>query len=140
MLAAAAAGAIGAILDWVTITRLPNVIPKSQLPNADPISGIETGDGWMVIIFAVTLLNAALLLWVRRSSLWGWLGFLSSVAIGAIAVADYRAISDQGSPFVQDLEVIGEFDHGLGLLLVLAAGLLGIIFSLIGVAASPRTD
>lgn len=140
MLAAAAAGVIGAILDWVTILRLPNIIPASELQNSDPVSGIETGDGWMVITLAVVLANAALLLWVKRSSIWGWLGFLSSVAIGAVAVADYRAISDKGSPFVQDLEVIGEFDHGLGLLLVLAGGLLGIIFSLVGVAASPRPD
>jgi hypothetical protein len=140
MLAAGAAGIIGALLDWVSILRLPNIIPASELQNADPVSGIEAGDGWTVLILAVVVANAALLLWVKRSSIWGWVGFLCSAGIGAIAIADYRAISDTGSGFIQDLEVIGEFEHGIGLLLVLAGGLLGIIFSLVGVAASPRTE
>lgn len=137
MLAAALAMIIGSLLDWISIVRLPNVLPESELDNTGSVAGVDAGDGWWVILIAVIVINAALLLWVRRKSFWAWIGFLASIVIGSIAVADYRAIGQSGSPFLQQLDVVGEIDHGIGLLLVLAGALLGIIFSLVGVAASP---
>lgn len=137
MIAAAVAMALGSALDWVAVVRLPNVLPETELARAGSVTGIGTGDGWWVILGAVIIVNAALLLWIRRSSAWAWLGFFSSVIAGSIAVADYRAISASGSPFLQELDVVGEIDHGIGLLLVLAGALLGVVFALVGVAATP---
>lgn len=137
MLAAGAAAAIGSVLDWITITRLPDVLPDREAAQAQPVSGLEASDGWWVIVGAAVIVNCALILWVRRRSLWAWIGFLTSVVVGSIAIADYRAIGDRTSEFLRELEVVGEIDHGIGILLVLAASFLGIVFSLIGVAASP---
>jgi hypothetical protein len=137
MIAAGAAGAIGSFLDWVTITRLPGTVPDDQAPRAQPASGVDAGDGWWVFLLAVVMINAALALWIRRTSVWAWIGFLASVVIGGIAIADYRAVGRPTSELLRDLDLIGDLDRGIGLLLVLAAGLLGVIFSLVGVAASP---
>lgn len=138
MLAAGAAGIIGSLLDWVTITDLPTILPESEVPHAQPVSGIDATDGIWVIVMSVLVIDGALLLWLRRTSGWAWLGFLASIVTGAIGIADYRAIADETSGLLQRLEVVGRVDHGIGILLVAAAGLLGVIFSLIGVAATPR--
>lgn len=138
MLAAAAVALIGSFLDWVAITETPRVLPTSELERAHPVSGIEEGDGWVVILLAVVVINGSLLLWMRRKGLWGWLGFLSSVVMGAIAIGDYRAISDPGSGIMQQLDVVGEVDQGIGLLFVVAGAVAGVIFSLLGVAATPH--
>lgn len=137
MLAAATACIVGSLLEWISIVRLPDVLPESEARRAHALTGIETGDGWWVVFLATIAANAALLLWVRRRSMWGWIGFLCSVVIGSIAISAYRGISEPGSGLLQQLDVVGELDHGLGLLLVLAGALLGVIFSLVGVAASP---
>ncbi|MFP5297598.1 MAG: hypothetical protein ACLGHL_01245 [Actinomycetota bacterium] len=140
MLAAALAMVLGSFLDWISIVRLPKVLPESELQRAGAVTGTEAGDGWWVVILAAVLINAALLLWMKRKSFWGWVGFITSIVVGSIGIADYRAIARSGSPFLQQLDVVGEIDHGIGILLVLAGGLLGVIFSLVGVAASPYTS
>ncbi len=140
MLASAAVAIIGSFLEWVSITDRPRILPTSELQRAHPVSGIEEGDGWVVIVLAVLVINGALLLWMRRRSLWGWLGFLASVVIGGIAIGDYRAIPDAGSGFMQELDVVGEVDQGIGILFVVAGAVAGVIFSLLGVAASPNRD
>jgi hypothetical protein len=138
MLASATAALIGSFLDWVTITATPRILPTSELERAHPVSGIEEGDGWVVILLAVLVINGALLLWIRRKSFWGWLGFLSSVVIGGISISDYRAIVDAGSGFMQQLDVVGEVDQGIGILFVAAGAVAGVIFSLLGIAATPH--
>lgn len=137
MIASAAAAILGALLDWVTITDRPPTVPSGQLERAQPVSGIEAGDGWWVIIAAVIILNAALMLWIRRNNAWAWVAFIAAVVIGGIGIGDYRSIANDESGLLQRLELIGVTDHGIGILLVVAGALGGVIFSLIGVAASP---
>jgi hypothetical protein len=126
----------GTFLDWVTLT-LPDTIPADQRGRAVPFSGMDTTDGPLVLIGGSVLLLAALALYTRRRSIWAWLGFLASVAIGAIAIADYRAIGDITSDLSREMDVIGDPSPGIGITLVAVAALIGLISSLAGVAASP---
>src|ERR687896_291216 len=106
MLAAAAAAIAGSLLDWVVIVEQPDVAPNTRFeageeidqPNRrTPYSGIEARDGWIVIAAAGILLVSAVLLATTKRSSFAWLGFLATIPIGAIAIADYRSISDPQS-------------------------------------------
>ena len=136
MLAAGLAAIVGTFLDWVSLT-LPPTVPADQRERAVPFTGMETGDGKWVLIGGVLLILCAVLLHARKRSLWGWLGFLASVTIGAIAIADYRAIGSVTSDLSREMDVVGEPSPGVGITLVAAAALIGLISSLAGVAASP---
>jgi len=133
---AAGAGAIlGSLLEWVTVEDRPPTVPNDQLDRLPPLSGIEVTDGWYVIAAATVIVVSAFALILRKSSGWGWLAFLASMVIGAVAVADYRDI--QG--LFSEVEGIGRGPvPGLGLMLVIAAAFVGVIASVAAVAASPR--
>lgn len=136
---AGVAGIAGALMEWVTV-RPPPVLPEAERLNARPFTGLDVVDGWWVVAAAIVLIVAAPLLLVRRTSGWGWLSFLASVLIGGIAFADFRAIGDFHSGLMQRTEVVGEVDPALGIMLVAAAGITGVIASVLGIAATPRTD
>ncbi|MDQ3620109.1 MAG: hypothetical protein M3391_08280, partial [Actinomycetota bacterium] len=56
-----------------------------------------------------------------------------SVVIGAIAFADYRGVTE----LAREMDVSGEVDPGLGLALVAGAGIIGLVASAAGIAATP---
>ena len=137
LIAAGAAAIIGSLLDWVSITP-PRIIPADQAEGAEPFTGIEATDGWWVIGLAIVLILMAIMLTVTRRSLYAWLGFLTSIVMGGIAIADYRGIGELTSAITRRMDIIGDADPALGIMLVAAAALIGVIASLIGVAATPR--
>jgi LPXTG-motif cell wall-anchored protein len=137
LFAAGLAAIVGSLLDWVTID------PPSRLPSeesADPYTGIEARDGWWVILGAIVVMGSAALLVIRQRALFGWTSFLVWIAIGAIAIADYRGVDDLSSDISRRMNRAGDIDPGLGLTLVAASALVGVIASVAGVAASPRPD
>lgn len=133
MLAAGAAAVVGSLLDWVTLERPPGFIGDPS----EPFSGIEAKDGWYVIAAAAMLALAAVLMTWQRRSLYAWIGFLASIVIGVIAIADYRGVNDLTAPIARRMDIIGDADPGIGLVLVAVAALVGMVASLAGVAATP---
>lgn len=136
MLAGGLAAIVGAFLDWVTLT-LPPTVPADQRDRAVPFTGMDTDDGKWILIGGALLILCGVILYMRKRSLWAWLGFLASVTIGAIAIADYRAIGSVTSDLSRQMDVVGEPSPAVGITLVAAAALVGLISSLAGVAASP---
>lgn len=136
MLAAGVAASAGTFLDWVTIVP-PERIPEEQAERVATFRGIETSDGWIVLLAAGVILLSAVLLVVRKRSMYGWIGFFSSMLIGGIALADYRGIEEL---FYDEMNRIGDPSPAFGLTLVAASSLVGIIASAIGAAASPAPE
>lgn len=134
MIAAGAAAILGSLLDWVTI-EAPALFTGAP---SEPFTGVEARDGWWTLGGGVVLVAASVLLTFRRRSLYPWLGFLTSLVIGAIATADYRAIGDVTSPLGRRMDVVGDAEPAIGLILVAVSALIGAIASLTGVAATPR--
>lgn len=133
----------GCFLDWVKITEQPDVLPTAATagPGAtqltEPFNGMDTGDGKFLVAGAVILLVMALLIFVRKKSLYGWLAFLTSFVMGIIAIADYRAIAGETIE-LRGIDVIGKTEPALGITLVAAGCLVGLIAALLGVAGSPN--
>ena len=137
LVAAGAAAVIGSVLDWVTVEP-PERGPASELARAEPFTGIEARDGWYVIACAAVLIVCAFLVVATGKSGYAWLAFAASFVMGAIAIADYRAVDDITSDISRRMELVGDAEQAAGLILVLVAAFAGIVASLAGVAASPR--
>jgi hypothetical protein len=133
MVAAGAAVIIGTLLDWVSITP-PLITPVDLIPQTEPFTGLETKSAPYLLIAAGVLILSALMLVVRRKSLYAWLGFLASMVIGAIGFQNYRGMDEL---FYDQMERIGEPTAGLGLLLVVAGGIIGLIAGAAGIAGAP---
>jgi hypothetical protein len=133
MVAAGAAVIIGTLLDWVSITP-PLITPVDLIPQTEPFTGLETKSAPYLLIAAGVVILSALMLVVRRKSLYAWLGFLASMVIGAIGFQNYRGMDEL---FYDQMERIGEPTAGLGLLLVVAGGIIGLIAGAAGIAGAP---
>lgn len=134
LFACGAAAIIGSLLDWVTVEAQPPDVPADQLHRLPPFSGIEIGDGWVVIGAASLVLVCAFFIVIKGRSRYAWLAFLGCIVIGGISISDYRGIDE----LHLSLEAIGRGPRpGLGLTLVAAAGLIGLAASVAAVAASP---
>ena len=157
MLAAGCVGILGAVLEWVTITPPPG--PQAPVDfgtdvsiskTTRPFNGLEVQggwfgipDGWWVVIGSVGLIACSFLLVARRRASFGWLAFASSMLIGIIGIADYRQLSgpdDVASSIGQRIDIVGQAEPALGLLLVAAAGFAGIIASVTGIVATPANS
>jgi hypothetical protein len=136
LFAAAAAAIVGSVIDWVTIDPPPRLPPTE---NAEPFTGIEARDGWWVILGALVVMGCAAMLVVRRRSSYAWAAFVVWISVGAIAIADYRGVGDLSSDISRRMNRVGDIEPGLGLTLVAAAALIGVLASAAGVAASPHT-
>jgi hypothetical protein len=137
---------VGCFLKWVTFSLdEPSGTTTSQRPTS-PIVGTKVSDWKVVFVAGALVIVCALLLAVRKRSLYCWICFLASMVIGAIAVADYRGLGDTTSGFLRGLEralhtnVQGKASPGIGLTLVAVAGVGGLIASVIGIAATPHRD
>jgi hypothetical protein len=140
----------GSALDWVDIVVQPEIQsdidfganqPEVQEPEVSrPFTGLEAGDGWFVMGAGAIMVVSAALLWITRSGRFAWLGFLTAVVIGAIAFTDYRGVGDFTSSISQRMNLVGKVVPALGLTLVAAAALIGLVGSVVGIAATPRQD
>jgi hypothetical protein len=144
MFVAGLLGGIGASLDWVDIEPPPRLPTGEDFEGnefgesgeAEPFNGLEAGDGWVVVVASAVLVAAGTMLVLGRRT--GWLGFVASLPIGAIAVADYRAVSEPTSRLAERMNLFGEVSPGIGLTLVGISAVIGLIGSVISIAASPR--
>lgn len=139
----------GTFLDWAVITErqiAPDVdfgeeTTELEVGQGEPFAGIEDRDGRLVVMGGIGLIAAAAALVVRKTTGFAWLAFWVSLAIGGIAFADYRTVSDNDQAprgILLRHEVGTEATAGPGLTMVAAAGMLGIISAVGGVAATPR--
>ena len=143
----------GSLLDWAVITErevaadvdFGEQTDEIEPGQGEPFKGVDDRDGRLTLAGGVGLIAAAVALVVRKTTGFAWLAFWVSLAIGGIAFADYRTVSDtspDSAPggILLRHEVGEEASPGVGLTLVAAAGMLGIISSVGGVAATPRID
>jgi LPXTG-motif cell wall-anchored protein len=148
MLVAGVAAVAGSALDWVTITARPELRPDATFEGASnqpeepratqPFTGLEAGDGWWSLAGGVGLALGAGLLLVRKRAGGAWFGTVASMVIGAVAIADYRGIGDLSSSISHRMDIVGRAEPGVGLVLVVAGALAGLIGSVAGIAASPN--
>lgn len=142
----------GSFLDWAVITErqvAENVDFGEETDEIEPgqgeaFAGVEDRDGRLTLVGGIGLIVAAVALVLRKRTTFAWLAFWVSLAIGGIAFADYRTVSqnEAGAPrgILLRHEVGAEANPGAGLTMVAAAGMLGIISAVGGVAATPRVD
>ncbi len=141
----------GSFLDWAVITErqiAPNVdfgeeVDLEETGQGEAFAGIEDRDGRLTLVGGIALIAAAAALLARKRSTFAWLAFWVSLAIGGIAFADYRTVSendDAPGGILLRHEVGEEASPGPGLTFVAAAGMLGVISSVGGVAATPRAE
>ncbi|MGI8775068.1 MAG: hypothetical protein ACR2KQ_08680 [Actinomycetota bacterium] len=137
LIVAALLAILGSLLDWVHITP-PNILPPGEAPNVEPFTGVEAQDGLWVISGALILLACGVGLLLRRRGAYALLAFVISVVIGAIAVADYRGLGEVSSAISRRMNIVGDASAGIGLKLVAVSALIGLISSVIGLAATPK--
>ncbi|MPZ69348.1 MAG: hypothetical protein GEU71_07445 [Actinobacteria bacterium] len=133
----------GSFLDWTTQGELPEEILMQQgggllAELSEPVTGFDAGDGKVAIGAAVFVLVGALLLAVTRQGRYGLLALVASMVIGAVAIAAYRSLDDTTSDFFRKLDLAGEIDPGIGLILCAVAGLLGVLAGALGMISSPK--
>ncbi|HEX2196429.1 MAG TPA: hypothetical protein VHJ76_05840 [Actinomycetota bacterium] len=142
-------GAItGSLLEWAVITErdvAPNIDFGEQTDEiepgqGEPFAGVEDRDGRLTLAGGVALVAAAVALVLRKRSSFAWLAFWIALAVGGIAFADYRSLGDATTGISSRHELGAEANPGVGLTLVAAAGMLGVISAVAGVAATPRGD
>ena len=136
LFAAGVAAIAGAMLDWVVVDQTPPEVPANQLHRLPPFSGLELGDGYVVLAAGGVVVLSAFMLVARGTSGFAWLAFLGCIVIGGIAFADYRGVEQ----LHVDLEGIGSSPGpGAGLTLVAAAGFVGLVGAVSAIAATPKS-
>lgn len=148
MLAAGAALIVGSVIDWVTIAEAPALVEGFDFGESNdlveepevsqPFTGLETTYGTYSLASGIALVLAALMLFLRRRGKWAWLGFAASMVSGGLAIAAYRGIADTASPLYEQLDIVGRAEPALGLTLVAAGAIVGLVSSAAGVAATPN--
>ena len=133
LVAAGAAVILGTVLNWVTIEQ-PPILPVDQVDNAQPFSGLETRSAPFLLIAAGAVILLALLLVMRRKAIYAWGAFVATIVIGAIAFQNYRGINEL---FYEQMNGVGEPDPALGLMLVAAGGVIGLIASAGAISSIP---
>lgn len=139
----------GSFMDWAVITErqiAPDVDFGDATDELEPgqgqaFKGIDDRDGRLTLIGGIALVACAVALLVRKKTGSAWLAFWVALAIGGIAFADYRTVSENKEAPTGILlrhEVGVEASPGPGLTLIAASGMLGVISSVGGVAATPR--
>ena len=147
LLASGVGCVVGGVLDWATLERCPEIVPGSTFegdqiedPPPCPVRGTDTVEGKVAIAAGFATLFAAILLTLQRRSSFAWLALLTSVIAGSSAIAAYRGIGDADSSIARRLGLIDAHDQGVGLVLVAAAAIVGLIAAVVGIAATPDTD
>lgn len=133
LVAAGAAVILGSVLDWV-IVEPPPIIPVEQIPATEPFSGLDTKSAPYLLIGAGLVILLALLVVIRRKALYAWLAFLVSIGLGGFAFQNYRGLDEL---FYEQMDRIGDPSPALGLMLVAAGGVVGVIAGAAAIAALP---
>ncbi len=147
MVVAGVLAVAGSALDWVTIVER-EVAPDVDFGDTDEIEpgqgeafqGLDDRDGRYVAGAGVVVAIAAVFLLLTRRSKYAWLGFIASIVIGGIAFADYRCIGNNTCALSQRMNVGTEARPAIGITLVATAGVIGIVASVAGLAATPRRE
>lgn len=139
LFAAGAAAMIGCFMTWV-VFRIPDQ-GSNQVAGQRASAGISglhvTPDSTIVLVAGVlVLVVAGTLAWRRRGA---GLALLASIVIGAVGIADYRGVERVLSVAEETGKTIGRAEPGAGVVLVAAAGIVGLFASIAGVAATPRS-
>jgi hypothetical protein len=147
MIAAGAAAIIGSVIDWVVITERPELQPGVDFGDAtegvespevtEPFTGLEASYGTFSLAGGIALVIGGVLLTLRRRGKYAWLGFLGAVVAGGIAIAAYRGIADDTSALYRSMDIIGRAEPAVGLTLVAAGAIVGLIASVVGIASTP---
>jgi hypothetical protein len=145
LVAAAVAAIIGSLLDWVTISNAPRLDPNADFGTVDidapaparPYSGIEARDGWIIIGGASVVLVGGVGLALRRRAAYAALALLAAIVIGAVALADYRGIGDITSSISDRMQITGDPEPALGIIVVAVAAVVGLIGAVLGIVATP---
>ncbi len=135
----------GSALDWVTIVERQVAEDVDFGPGTEdiepgqgrPFTGLEARDGWYTLAAGVVVVVAAGLLVAKKRSSYAWLAFWAAMVIGGIAFADYRGIGDVTAAISQRMEVGAEARPAIGLTLVAAGAMVGLISAVGAVAATP---
>lgn len=148
LMVAGGASVIGSALDWVTITARPSLVGNfdfgaenrhvEEPEPSEPFDGLEATYGYYSLAGGAVILAAAALLAWRAQGRYAWLAFIASIVVGAIAIAAYRGIADPASPLSHKMDVIGKAEPALGLTLVTAGAIVGLLAAATGIAATPR--
>jgi hypothetical protein len=133
---AGALAIVGSLMDWVTFGFDERRFLDLGVEPSDPVSGFDVGDGWFMMIGGVVLIASAFSLVLRGRG--AGLSLLASVVIGGIAISDYRDVGNLTSDLARELNLVGEPHPAIGLTLVVAAAILGLLASIAGIAATPR--
>jgi hypothetical protein len=136
-------GILGSFLSWVSIEPPPRLPTGEDFEGQEfgesgapeTFTGVEARDGWYVIGASLVLVVAGTMIVLGRRA--GWLAFVATLPIGGIAVADYRAVSEPTSALAERMDLFGNVSPGIGLTLVGVAAVVGLIGSVIAIAASP---
>ena len=147
MLAAGLVTALGSVIDWVVIAERPQLRsdfdfgsenPGIEKPTVSrPFSGVEATYGLYSLAGGVAIALGGALLAVQRRGRYALVGFAGAVVAGAIAIAAYRGIADQSSALYQHMDIVGRAEPALGLTLVAGGAIVGLIASVLGLAATP---
>lgn len=146
MLLAGALAIVGSALDWVTITKRDVVAgtdfgdEEVEPGQGQAFQGLDDRDGRYILIAGVVVIASAIALLVRKRSGAAWLGFIAAMVVGGIAFADYRCIGNNTCALSQRMDVGTEARPAVGMTLVAAAGIIGVVASVAGVAATPQRD
>ena len=142
LVAAAVAAVIGSLMDWVTIVER-RVDPAAdfgrpvEAGQGEPFTGVEARDGYYTTGAAIVMFAAAVMLFARATRGWAWVAFLCALVIGAIGIADYRALGDATTALSRRMGVGPEARPAAGLTLVVTAAFAGLIGAVLGLAATP---
>ena len=147
LLVAGALSIIGSLLNWVTISRPPLIEGSDFGANNDkvveeasePFTGLEAAYGYYSLAGGIIVTLGAVLLLGRARGKYAVVSFVASMFVGALALVAYRQISDRTSALYLKMDIEGVARPALGLTLVTVGAIVGLLASVAGVAASPRS-
>jgi hypothetical protein len=146
LLASGAAIVIGGVLDWASLERCPEIVEGSTFDESEledpppcPLRGIDATEGKVAVVSGFVMLFGAIMLTLRERSGYAWLAFVSAIVAGSVAIAAYRGIGDVNSSISRRFGLIDAYEVTLGLNLVAAAAIVGMIASIAAITATPQT-
>lgn len=137
---------VGSAVQWVTVTPPPEPPPGvnfEQRPfaedeSSEPFTGLEIREGWVTALGGAALMAGGLMLIMRARG--GGIAVLASIPIGAVAISAYRALGSVTSGLMERTDTVGDADPSIGIILVSAAAIVGLIAGVVGLAATPKPE
>jgi predicted membrane channel-forming protein YqfA (hemolysin III family) len=135
----------GSFLNWVTISVRPTVDPEADFGGEQidapgvraSYSGVDANDGWYVVVGSVVVAAAAAGLAITRRGRYAWLAFIAAIFVGAVALAAYRSVGSLDSSISRRMEIVGDPDPGVGIILVAIGGVAALLGAVLGLISTP---